>query len=304
MNTSPMPWAPSLLYAATGGRPSRRNVVVLSDGADDERAISFAAALADARGGTLVLVNVAVRSSGTPLGLAEKVLDERRKVAQNRLRTVVDSSSEVRTRAAARVGRTVPVIARNVCAEFSADVVIVAESDSTLPTPLGRSVSTRVGRSVDCDVVSVGGAHTSRDVSSILVPVAGGPHSGRAVDVARCLAEKHGAWVELLHVVPETGDERVLADAEGYVTAANERLDEFEGVDEWILEADDAAEAIIDQSQYYDVTVLGAPQKHRLHEFVFGSTTEDVRSSAYSTVISVERRNGRESLLNNWLRTE
>ncbi|MGA9399384.1 universal stress protein [Haladaptatus sp.] len=304
MNTSPMPWAPSLLYATTGGRPSRRNVVVLSDGADDERAISFAAALAAARGGTLVLVNVAVRSSGTPLGLAEKVLDERRKVAQNRLRTVVDSSSEVRTRAAARVGRTVSAIARNVCEEFSAGVVVVAESESTLPTPLGRSVSTRVGRSVDCDVVSVGGAHTSRDVSSILVPVAGGPHSGRAVDVARCLAEKHGAWVELLHVVPETGDERVLADAKGYVTAANERLDEFEGVDEWILEADDAAEAIIDQSQYYDVTVLGAPQKHRLHEFVFGSTTEDVRSSAYSTVISVERRNGRESLLNNWLRTE
>ncbi|MCO8244167.1 universal stress protein [Haladaptatus sp. AB643] len=304
MNTSPMPWAPSLLYATTGGRPSRRNVVVLSDGADDERAISFAAALADARGGTLVFVNVAIRSSGTPLGLEEKVLEERRKVAQNRLRTVVDSSSGIRTRAAARVGRTVSAIARNVCVEFSADVVVVAESESLLPTSLGRSVSTRVGGSVDCDVVSVGGTHTSRDVSSILVPVAGGPHSGRAVDTARCLAEKHGAWVELLHVVPESGDERLLADAERYVTAANERLDEFEGVDEWILEADDAAEAIIDQSQYYDVTVIGAPQKHRLREFVFGSTTEDVRSSAHSTVISVERRNGRESLLSNWLRTE
>ncbi len=301
MNTSPMPWTPSLLYATSGGQPSRRNVVVLSDGADDQRVISFAAALADAHGGTLVLVNAAIRSSGTPLGLAERVLDERREVAQNSLRTVVDSSVEIQTHAVARVGRTVPAIARDVCEEFSAGVVVVDESESLLPISFGPSISTRVGRSVNCDVISVGGTHASRDVSSILVPVAGGSHSGLAVDMARCLAEKHGAWVELLHIVSKSGDERARADAEEYVTAAGERLGEFEEVDEWILEADDTAEAIIDQSQYYDVTVLGAPQKHRLREFVFGSTTEDVRSSAYGTVVSVERLNGRDSLLRNWL---
>ncbi len=263
--------------------------------------ISFAAALADARGGTLVLVNATVRSSGTPLGLAEKMVNERRERAQHSLRTAVDSSAELRTRVAARVGRSVPSIARDVCQEFSAGVVVVDESESLLPLSFGPSIPARVGSSVDCDVISVGGTHASRDVSSILVPVAGGPHSGLAVDMARCLAEKHDAWVELLHVVSESTDERARADAEGYVTAANERLGEFEGVDEWILEADDTAEAIIDQSQYYDVTVLGAPQKHRLREFVFGSTTEDVRSSAYSTVVSVERPNGRDSLLSNWL---
>jgi nucleotide-binding universal stress UspA family protein len=301
MNTSPMAWTPSLLYAPSGGRSPRQNVVVLSNGTGTERTVSFAATLADARGGELILVNAVVRSSGTPLSLASEVLNERQEMARQSLRTTVDSTLNVRTRAAARVGRNYSTIAREASEEFSAGVVVVDESKSMTPTAFGRSVSTRVGGRVDCDVISVGGNRLSPDVSSILVPVAGGPHSGLAVDMARYLAEKHGAWLELLHVVPSSGDERAHADANRYVTAASERLGEFPTVDKWILEADDAADAIIDQSQYYDVTVLGAPQKNRLREFVFGSTTEDVRSSAYSTVVSVERPDRRDSLLSNWL---
>ncbi|EFW92416.1 cationic amino acid transporter, putative [Haladaptatus paucihalophilus DX253] len=301
MNTSPMPLAPSLLYATAGGRSSRQNVVVLSDGGDAERTVSFAATLADARGGELILVNAAVRSSGTPLNLAGDVLNERQAAARRTLRTTVDSAFDVRTRAAARVGRNYLTIARTASEEFSAGVVVVDESESMTSTAFGRSVSTRVGGHVDCDVISVGGNHLSTDVTSILVPVAGGPHSGLAVDMARYLAEKHGAWLELLHVVPSSADERAHTDAEQYIAAANERLGDFSAVDEWILEADDATDAIVDQSQYYDVTVLGAPQKNRLREFVFGSTTADVRSSAYSTVVSVERPDGRDSLLGPWL---
>ncbi|HZD42841.1 MAG TPA: universal stress protein, partial [Methanomicrobiales archaeon] len=154
----------------------------MSDGAADERAISFAAALAAARDGKLVLVNAVARSSGTPLGFAETVLDEHRAAARNSLRTAVDSSAGIRTHAAARVGRTVPVIARDVCEEFSAGIVVIDESKSPLPMSFGRSISVRVGSSVDCDVISVGGTHASPDISSILVPVAGGPHSGLAVD--------------------------------------------------------------------------------------------------------------------------
>lgn len=298
MNTSPMQWTPSLLYATSGGRTLQRNVVVLTDGIDNERTISFAATLADARGGELILVNAAVRSSGTPLGLTDQVLDERQQAAERFLRTL--RTPDGPTRAVARVGRTLPAIARDASREFSAGVVVVDESESGVPISLGRSVSTRVGGSVECDVVSIGGTHTSRDVSSVLVPVSGGPHSGLAVDMGRYIAEKHGAWVELLHVIPDSDDERARADAEEYIAAAGERLEAFDAVDEWILEADDPADAIIDQSRYYDVTVLGAPQKNRLREFVFGSTTEDVRSSAYSTVVSVERPNGRDSLLSDW----
>ena len=300
MNTSHTAWTPSLLYAPSGVRSPRRNVVVLSDGTGTERTVSFAATLANARGGELILVSAAVRSSGTPLSLANGMLDEHREMARRSL-TTVDSSLDLETRAAARVGRNYSTIAREASEEFSAGVVVVDESESMTPTAFGRSVATSVGGRVDCDVISVGGNHLSPDVSSILVPVAGGPHSGLAVDMARYIAEKYDAWLELLHVVPCSEDERAHAVANRYITAASERLGEFSAVDEWILEADDATDAIVDQSQYYDVTVLGAPQKNRLQEFVFGSTTADVRSSAYSTVVSVERPDRRDSLLENWL---
>ena len=52
-----------------------------------------------------------------------------------------------------------------------------------------------------------------------------------------------------------------------------------------MLEADDVAEAIIEQSNYYPLTVLGAPTKGRLRQFVLGSTTQDIRADAQSVVL-------------------
>lgn len=52
-----------------------------------------------------------------------------------------------------------------------------------------------------------------------------------------------------------------------------------------MLEADDVANVIIDQSEYYPLTVLGAPTKGRLRQFVFGSTAQDIRAGAQSAVL-------------------
>jgi nucleotide-binding universal stress UspA family protein len=300
MNVSPTPWAPSLLYAGGGGKATRRNVVVpLSDGTADERTVELAASLAAARDGEVILVSAVVRPSGTPLDLTDELLDEHRMAARQVLRTSLDSETEVRTRGTARAGRTFSAIVKEASEDFSAGVIVLDESESA--TPFGRPVSARVAGNADGDIVTVGGKHASSTLSSILVPVAGGPHSGLAVDAARSIAEVRGAWIELLHVIEEGAEDRERADAEEYVAAARERLGEFDDVDTWVLEADDTADVIVEQSRYYDATVMGAPQKNRLREFVFGSTTDDVRSEAHNTVVTVERPHERDSLLGGWL---
>lgn len=53
------------------------------------------------------------------------------------------------------------------------------------------------------------GAGELDHVSSILIAVAGGPHSGAAVETARALVVDHDAWIDPLHVVePDASDER------------------------------------------------------------------------------------------------
>ncbi|ERH05886.1 MAG: universal stress protein UspA related nucleotide-binding protein [Halonotius sp. J07HN4] len=62
-------------------------------------------------------------------------------------------------------------------------------------------------------------------------------------------------------------------------------LGEFDNVDTWLYEADSAADAIIEQSTYYDLTVMGAPTVGPLERFVFGSTSTYVQQDADSSVV-------------------
>ncbi|WP_435099338.1 universal stress protein [Halorubrum sp. N11] len=153
---------------------------------------------------------------------------------------------------------------------------------------------------------------TRRDrVSSVLVAVGPGPHSAATVDVARGIADATGAWLELFHVVPtdaaladspaeteggaadgtdpETGDrDDYAATGERLLDAARDRLGDFDRVDRWLVEDRSAASAIVEQSPYYDLVVVGAPTTGTVGRFVFGSTTDTVVDDAEVPVVVVE----------------
>ncbi|EMA66928.1 UspA domain protein [Halorubrum aidingense JCM 13560] len=158
-------------------------------------------------------------------------------------------------------------------------------------------------------------------ISSILVAVGPGPHSGATVDLARRLADATDAWLELFHVVPsDAGVEAAELDAtdgrdgsdsggaggnhgnhgnhdaaadpvaagEALLAAADDRLGDFERADRWLVEARSAADAIVEQSPYYDLVVVGAPTTGTVGRFVFGSTTDTVVDDAEVPVVVVE----------------
>ncbi|TKX74135.1 universal stress protein [Halorubrum sp. GN11_10-6_MGM] len=153
-------------------------------------------------------------------------------------------------------------------------------------------------------------------VSSVLVAVGPGPHSGATVDVAREIAAATDAWLELFHVVPsdaaladagpdedasgtavEAGDPEgadYAAAGERLLDAAEERLGEFDRVDRWLVEDRTAAGAIVEQSAYYDLAVVGAPTTGTVGRFVFGSTTDTVVGDAEVPVVVVEADGSRE----------
>jgi len=147
-------------------------------------------------------------------------------------------------------------------------------------------VAARIAAHAACDVVVVNGRPGYEKVPSILLPVAAGPHSGLAADLARTVADDCDAWIDVLHVVDEAASERRRDAAAELVDDVARRIDRPETAT-WVLEADDVAEAIIEQSLYYGLTIIGAPTRGRLRRFIFGSTNHSVRANAGSVVLSV-----------------
>lgn len=155
---------------------------------------------------------------------------------------------------------------------------------STGNGPLGSRRLRRLARAVDCNVVWINGNRGYDEFASILLPIANGPHSGLATDVAAAIAEQVDAYVDVLHVLPPDEDnERV---ARQLVENAIERTGLRERANPWVLEANDPIDSIVEQSQYYGLTVVGAPTVSRLKQFVYGSTSRSISNRADNMVIA------------------
>lgn len=223
----------------------------------------------------------------TPIDLPGAYLEEHRKLATQLLRS---ADAELSANGIVRVGHDLESVVATAAEDLAADEVILEDVRESTPLEVVRGTRTeRILSRLECDAVAVSRVERLRSLSSILVAVAGGPHSGLAIDVARTLAGANDAWVELFHVLsPDASDER-RREATSYLDAAADRLGDFDSFDTWTIEAADAAEAIVEQSEYYDLTVMGAPTKGRLQRFVFGSTTGRVREEAECPVVVARR---------------
>ena len=179
--------------------------------------------------------------------------------------------------------RRVDLRLRNYLTEGSFDTLVLPGGDETM---LSGSRLRRLAKQAPCNVITVNGKPGFREFASILLPIANGPHSGLATDVAGTIAREIGAWVDILHVIsPDANDRERRAATERTETAA-ERIDLPERASTWVLEESDTAEAIVDQSAYYGLTVIGAPTAGPLHRFVYGSTSQSIRHAADSVVIA------------------
>jgi nucleotide-binding universal stress UspA family protein len=154
---------------------------------------------------------------------------------------------------------------------------------AVLPEGSGHGAEGRIARRTGCDVLTVTAEYDVPTISSVLAPVGGGEHSGGVVDVAGALAWAHDAWVELLYVRHESGRDR-----SSLLERATRRLSPVE-VDTRVVEGGPVADAICAETDYYDVSVIGAPQKGRLRQFVFGSTARIVQRDADNPVVTVRR---------------
>jgi len=149
----------------------------------------------------------------------------------------------------------------------------------------------RMRRKASCDVVSITYSRAGPGVASVLVPVAEGKHFDLGVTVGGALGMGADAPVDLFHVSEEKTEAEETRVEELFETA-REHLPESVELDTWHLEAPDVAEAIINESAHYNVTVIGKPTQRGLLEFVTGSITATVTEASENAVLTVQRNGG------------
>lgn len=157
-------------------------------------------------------------------------------------------------------------------------------------------------RGVDenCDVITVSRITHLESIDSILVPIAAGPHSGFAIDIAVSLARQNDATIELLHVEDKSDpmDERV---GEQVLAGGVKHTSGFDPVTRTLLEAESVSERILDYSTDYDMTVMGAPREGVLKQFVSGTIPSAVSARAEGTVLTGHRMGVESTWLDYWL---
>ncbi|WP_114579657.1 universal stress protein [Saliphagus sp. LR7] len=276
-------------------------LVPVFDALPPRSVLDTAVGLAEATSMEVLLMKTVKVADQTPLELTDALLKEHREQLANALAAVPETESAVD--GVTRIGHTYEAILVTGANDHIIPTLVMEElefSGRLSYWPFRAPLAERVGVYTNCDIVVGNQASDYGDVASILVPVAGGPHSGRAVDVACVLAAYHDAWIEFLHVIETDASNDQREEAHQYLETAVDRVDGNENYDTWLLEADDVATEIIEQSIYYDMTIIGAPTKGRLKQFVFGSTTADIQAEADCTVMTV-RRHTNQSWMQKWL---
>ena len=137
-----------------------------------------------------------------------------------------------------------------------------------------------------CDVFVKRIRTPSRDIDSILVPVAGGPHCELAVELTGTIAAQHDASVHLLHVTHPDTDDSTQEDTSALLQNYGSSLSDMDiSVESTTLRSDHVAGAITDETADHDLTILGATRDPFLKRKLVGSVAEGVGRAAAGSVI-------------------
>lgn len=257
------------------------------------QSLTIGRALARINDTGILLVRPAPLPPQRPLKLSREEAEDHHEVVDELIEQFSRNHPDINVRGIVRLGRNPEQIIRSAVTEHGIGTVVIEYTPpSGRSRVVSRSLAERIADRSSCDVILTSGRSNFAPVSSVLIPVSGGTHSGLAVDVGHALAEEYDAWTDILHIVPPDAPPTRRTRGEQYVSAAIDRLDEAERANTWILEADCVVETITEQANCYDVTILGMSQKGLFRRLILGSTTDDV----YTTVkhpVAMAKQGGR-----------
>jgi glucosyl-3-phosphoglycerate synthase len=185
-----------------------------------------------------------------------------------------------------------PTAAQSARAEAEATEMALA-GEHARPRPVFSPTIDAVVRESPCDLAVVKQRGLDH-VTSILVPVRGGPHAELAMRISRDLAKRFGAKVVVLHVVPKGIGARAVEREQAAVDAFVREHAGTRRATGLIREASSVRQAIIKEAANHQLVVMGA-SAHPTNaspdgRYLFGTLAESVASKAKPTVIVVKTK--------------
>ena len=257
-----------------------------------ERLLDTAIDIARDRSMQLVVLHVVEVPPQVPLSEGDSLLGENGQEEQL-LKDAVEQAEDARVAVDSRMR-----YARDVATGIIG-AVDVHDADALLVGWRGRprrrdiilgSFLDRILGKAPCDVFVKRIRTPSRDIDSILVPVAGGPHCELAVGVAGTIASQRDAAVHLLHVHHPDVDDSTKTDISALIQDYGSSLTDMDiRIESTTLRSAHVAGAITDETANHDLTILGATRDPFLKRKLVGSVAEGVGRAAASSVILTRR---------------
>jgi len=163
---------------------------------------------------------------------------------------------------------------------------------------LGSTIDPIIEQS-PCDIVVFKDCHEDTMLRRVLVPLAGGPNGGLALEIAHILCERSPWETTITALNVDTGRH---FDIEPYVQDQSARL----GLDagrfqvRTVVGADPAA-TILSEADGYDLVVLGTTDKPVLMQFAVGSIPEEIARRCQKPTVIVKANVGVRSWIKRWI---
>ncbi len=161
---------------------------------------------------------------------------------------------------------------------------------------LGSTVDPIIERA-PCDVVILKDCGGNRVFKRVLVPVAGGPNSALALEIASTLADGQEG-----RIVAFTVDRGMGFDLDAFLEKNRSRLRlPRERIETKIVSRADIRQAILDESQEYDLVVLGSTAEARLRLMRHDPVPEAVAKACKKPLVMVRASSGLRSWIRRWI---
>ncbi len=246
-----------------------------------DKLIRLASLIAKERNGGIILLNVVTIPDQTPPSGAMRYVEN----AKDFLSKLI-KSMEVPAGGVIKIGHSTSEAILNTVEEMKPNLIIMGWRGRTFRKDfvLGSTIDPVLLRA-KCDVAVVRFEPTWSEIKRILISTAGGPHAVLAAELARDLAKQTNASVTLLYV-GKSEEERKRAEK-----AFKETLEPLEGikVDTKFLIDRNVVDRIAEESENYDIVLIGATNQPFLKNFLLGVFPEKVVTRTRKTVVMTRR---------------
>lgn len=274
-----------------------RILIPVANPATAAELIRIGAALADRRTGELTALGVVEVPADRPLSDGATRARQSRRLLQR----LLDFGPEgIPIHPIVRIGRHAADAIVETATETEADLIVFGwGGKASTRGGSGTTVSPvidRVVREAPCDIAVVKQRGTEA-IRRILVPIRGGPHAELALRFADGIARRHGATVDVLHLVPPGIPDAVRAQEEHALAAVIRRhlggsgtplLREAANVRNEILREAETADLVIMGAAATPGTAAGAGDGRE--GVLFGALPEAIATRAHASVVVVKTR--------------